>query len=512
MTNYSEQYSKLIENVGKHWDGEEYNKLKEKIKIKKEINRLMKKEPQLNKIDSELISKFSSEQEEIIKYNQSEMLIKGVAGSGKTLSLLYNAIEKAKKKTGVYFFTYNKVLKKYVEDILSKEDMEHVCVENFHRWALNVIKSFAPEVVVFGNSYPQKAERKKLLEHAIKNASTHSNGRFIIDKNYRDFLIEEINYMNNQYICNLEEYLSLKRVGRGSEIRLSQEDRKEIFYIFNYYQLMKFKNKYIEFHEFASILLNNIEKINIDTNHIFIDEAQDLNKADLLLLRNLAKETFYVAADKGQKIYPTNYSWKEIGINIRGGRTKSLTKSYRTTKEILRLAQCLQTHDDILKDEDYTEADILDMRTGPKPEIISFKTENDYKQKFLNVINKKVVDSQVVGILVDEWKDTTKLKKYLKLEGIPYEEIKSNEGSSLLPGVKFTTMHSSKGLEFDDIIIPNFIFEKKIDVNDVDKLNLRRRLYYVSFTRARNFLTILMPEYSPSMFYSELDNKLYNLR
>lgn len=449
---------------------------------------------------------FNKEQIEIIKYSQPEMLIKGVAGSGKTLCLLFNAIEKSREKSGIYFFTYNNTLKKYIEDFFSTGDIKDVHVTTFHSWALDKIRSIYPKArVVWGK------RRNTFLETAIKKASKEHSGRFITDKDYRSFLLDEIDYLNNQYISELEEYLALSRIGRGTEVRLSKEDRQEIFSIFTYYQLEKFKKNSIEFAEFASILLDNIDKIDGEMNHVFIDEAQDLDKAQLLLLRKLAKESFYLAADKGQKIYNTNYSWKEIGINIRGGRTKNLTKSYRTTEQILRLAQSLQTNDVIIEDQDYTEAQMKDMRQGPVPELILYE-KSDYKDSFIRVVKDKLARDKVVGILVGTWYEAGKLEEYLAAEGIPYEVLKKGEGTSLVPGVKITTMFSSKGLEFDDVIISNFTFEKRLDLEDTDAMNLSRRLYYVSFTRSRDSLTIFVPRKTPSVFYSELDENLYMLR
>ena len=63
-------------------------------------------------------------------------------------------------------------------------------------------------------------------------------------------------------------------------------------------------------------------------DHIFIDEAQDLQQVQLQVLRAAARKSFIVAADKGQKIYKTSFTWKEIGLNILGGRTKILKDSF----------------------------------------------------------------------------------------------------------------------------------------------------------------------------------------
>ena len=444
-------------------------------------------------------------QKEIVNYNQPEMLINGVAGSGKTLCLLFNAVRKSQESSGIFFFTYNKTLQKYLKDMISTQDISNIHISTFHKWALDEFKKLYPRIrVIYGKLL------KTFLDKAIELSSANYSGRFIKEDKYRDFLLEEIDFINEQYVTSREEYLKMTRVGRGTEIRLSQADRKEVYDIYENFQVEKFKGNFVQFSELAARLLDNIDKVDPDNKikHIYIDEAQDLSKAQLLLLKNLSQETFYVAADKGQKIYNTSYSWREIGVNILGGRTKILTTSYRTTEQILRLAKCLQSNDAILEDAEFTEAVMDNMKQGPLPKVVKFDKHNQEKT-FLSEIKDSNYSENSVGVIVNTWYEGNKYANYLKKAGVPHEFIKQDEGSSLLPGVKITTSYSSKGLEFDHVIYPNFKLEKNISEEDPDSMNKHRRLYYVSFTRARHKLSILVPKESPSRFFDELSSDFY---
>ena len=42
-----------------------------------------------------------------------------------------------------------------------------------------------------------------------------------------------------------------------------------------------------------------------------------------------------IAADVAQKIYKKTFTWKEVGIDISGKSSKSLSKSFRSTKQIV---------------------------------------------------------------------------------------------------------------------------------------------------------------------------------
>lgn len=455
---------------------------------------------------------FSKIQKEIIEYNQDELLVRGVAGSGKTLCLLKNAINKSKEESPntIYFFSYNKTLEKYIENMLESSDNQGIVVRTFHGWALREMRSHYSEF----NLLTDKRTIFRYLREAIFETSKEYQGRFVSNKNFEKFLLEEFEYISGQYISDFSEYLTYQRVGRGHEIRLSKNDREEIYRIYEYYQSIKFSRYKYEFSDCAGLLLKNIGKIDLRNKmqRIYIDEAQDLDKAQLLLLKRLAKKSFYVAADKGQKIYKTSYTWKDIGANFLGGRAKILTKSFRTTKEILKLAECLQTKDAIINDSEFQKADFNDMRSGEKPELIYYqnKTSDDRLVNYLDLSYDENINV-VVGILTKSWDDANRIEKALKSNNISCEQVKKEKGNTLEPGVKITTKHSSKGLEFDHIIIPNFEFEGVFSEKEIEELDVERRLNYVSFTRAKQFLTIFSHQEKPSIFLEELTSEFYNV-
>ncbi len=115
------------------------------------------------------------------------------------------------------------------------------------------------------------------------------------------------------------------------------------------------KGYLLDFDDLAVDLMKNRNKFTetIKYDHIFIDEAQDLQQVQLQVLKYIAKKSFIVAADKGQKIYKTSFTWKEIGLNAIGNRTKILKESYRSTKQIIQLAASLQQNDSVIYDDEY---------------------------------------------------------------------------------------------------------------------------------------------------------------
>ncbi|MGL4404070.1 MAG: UvrD-helicase domain-containing protein, partial [Fusobacteriaceae bacterium] len=274
----------------------------------------------------------TKEQSDIVLLNREDILVKGIAGSGKTLVLLYKAKKLAEENPGenVIIFTFNKTLKKSSEEIIKKFNLSNLKVNTFHSWAYKAIMSALGKKLYF----PSKSEC--FLTPALKEVG--GNHRFVVEKKYFEFLKDETSWIKGKGISTLEDYMSTHRVGRGTEVRVTVQDREVIFKIFSKYE--EHKGYRTEFDDFAPKLFKNKEKIKSENRyeHVFVDEAQDLNQVQLQLLKEISNKTFFVAADTSQKIYKTYFTWKDIGINIVGGGTRVLKGCFRSTREILSLA------------------------------------------------------------------------------------------------------------------------------------------------------------------------------
>ncbi|MFT6851271.1 MAG: DNA helicase-2/ATP-dependent DNA helicase PcrA [Sphingobacteriales bacterium] len=90
--------------------------------------------------------------------------------------------------------------------------------------------------------------------------------------------------------------------------------------------------------------------------------------------------------------------------------------------------------------------------------------------------------------------------------------------------VKLMTIHSSKGLEFDEVFIVGLeenLFPSQMSVSDRNDLEEERRLFYVAVTRARTYLTLSYARSryrfgnlitcEPSRFINEIDRKFLDL-
>ena len=70
--------------------------------------------------------------------------------------------------------------------------------------------------------------------------------------------------------------------------------------------------------------------------HIVVDEAQDLGVPELRFLAGIAADgpdALFFAGDLGQRIFQQPFSWKTLGVDVRG-RSQTLKVNYRTSHQI----------------------------------------------------------------------------------------------------------------------------------------------------------------------------------
>src|SRR5690606_4049093 len=85
---------------------------------------------------------------------------------------------------------------------------------------------------------------------------------------------------------------------------------------------------------------------------VVVDEAQDVSVAQLRFLAALGgsrANALFFAGDLGQRIFQTPFSWKSLGVEVRG-RSRTLNVNYRTSHQI-------RSHADRLLGEEVADVD-----------------------------------------------------------------------------------------------------------------------------------------------------------
>ncbi len=221
---------------------------------------------------------------------------------------------------------------------------------------------------------------------------------------------------------------------------------------------------------------------------ILIDEAQDFESDwfnGVIKVLNPRTNSLLITYDGLQGIYTRKrFTWSSIGIQARG-RVKKFEKSYRVPIEIGILAHkslpktlrdLLDKYDEYISTKEYVgDHGIVEI-------ILSNSRDEEYK-RLANKIHRLLKQSQEILVLFKY--NMAKIQydhpffKQLKRLNIEWKELENHNYE--VPELLIGTIHGTKGLECDTIIIP--------EVNNY-KTNRDRQLLYVAITRSRKKLIL----------------------
>jgi superfamily I DNA/RNA helicase len=244
--------------------------------------------------------------------------------------------------------------------------------------------------------------------------------------------------------------------------------------------------------------------------HVLVDEGQDLAPDALRVIKLSAQRSFTIAADKAQNIYPTGFTWKALGIKVQG-RSKSLSPSFRGTRQLATLAADVIRHDPAVDAEEWIGQE--DGRgDGPMPELFLYRSWSARDATVRQVVAEARAANARATIAI------------LHPKVRPLYSIARQFGARILdrdspdmvsPGVVVSTIHRAKGLEFDTVILEDANeglippYRPDTGLSDRETQEQFRRIFYVALTRARRRLVILADISKPSRYIAELDSAHY---
>lgn len=283
-------------------------------------------------------------------------------------------------------------------------------------------------------------------------------------------------------------------------------------------------NKAIDFSDMINIAAEKVQngaKIN-RYKYIIVDEYQDISQARFNLLKSIVDATnakILCVGDDWQSIY--RFAGSDISLFTRFeeyfGYTNLLKieKTYRNSQELIDQASLFISKNPLqlqkkLTSERHIEYPLVFWRDDDLSKALELSVQKiikDFgKEKSILLLGRTSFDQEVIKN--SKQFRIIKERSRTKVEYIP----------SLQTPITFLTVHKSKGLEADNVVLLNFKNDKMGFPNQIadDKvLNLvltkdedypfaeERRLFYVAITRTKNRTFILTPNKKPSIFERE---------
>ncbi|WP_019415291.1 transcriptional repressor LexA [Paenisporosarcina sp. TG20] len=497
--------------------------------------------------------KLNMEQRRIVELEPNgHMMIKGVAGSGKTtvairrISFLQDHYSH-EEDDSILLVTYNKTLLQYI-----KYQYHKFADEEQEQYELLFSKDSEVEIVTIDSlmyKYFMKQMRRmnlslkpsnNHLDHKVMVKAIHSmqkrypKSKILSPKNSL-FLLDEVTWINACQIEDVDTYQQIDRIGRatggsGSPQKLLKNSdlRAAIFELMETFNAMLADEGYVTFKLMNSMALQEAQQMNHGKyTHVIIDESQDLTKVQLEFLKCIYQEKPYSSilfvADNTQSIYSQSWLGKgrpytSIGYDM-SGKSRVLSKNYRTTTEISQAAyQLIENDSTINANLDFVKPSLID-RHGHPPIYRFFTSSQDQINFLLKEINILTNDYQYseICVVAKEKRIIESASQVLESGGIPCEILQFSEANFESDKVKLVTMHSIKGLEFkviflidlNDGVIPN---TRLYDLDDEETMDSEeRKLLYVGMTRA-NELLYMSTVRKPSKFIKEMNMQYLRMK
>jgi superfamily I DNA/RNA helicase len=427
---------------------------------------------------------WTEEQKKIIKNNDKLLVINACAGSGKTSTLL--GIMKANKKSRILYMVFNSSMKKEAESKVKKYAFYHVDVKTGHGLAyshfgrMNAIGNVSYIDIAnyfgWGNSPGRRGYLRIIYSYYKKylQSSAVDIGEFI-QKNEEELLPKLKTYIKNASSQMALEHMQKIWDGMENKDICMTHD----FYLKYFYLSQRIENKY---------------------DIVLLDEAQDTNEIMIEIInKKFPNARRIIVGDHNQAIY----AWRgavnamEVFEKLENAKKLSLTNSFRVGTSTAKAANWIvnSKEDFLLEMKGLNDKQKL-VQTINNGQNFTYLARtnaalfeyavNNMNQKFY--FNSKVCfdilkevyslykgnSKNIKNPILKEYFDFDSLKFHVEEEAVEESEIKiavqvvdkykddtikyldelqKNTTSKDKADVILSTVHASKGLEYEHIIL-----------------------------------------------------------
>jgi len=423
-------------------------------------------------------------------------IINGVAGSGKTLILLYRLRLLHHLYPGKRFLvlTHNRPLRRDMEGRFARLEgrtPDNIEWRTFNGWCYH----HWPEAQKWVEPLTLEA-RRKLLERVWQS---HLRNSAVSAQMFR----EEVDWIKDQLPMELEGYLSADRRGRGFGLHADQ--RKQVFEAMQAYQQALQQRNAWDWGDVPQLLWQFLESGQVqlpEYDVILLDETQFFAPLWIRLVQKALDPRnghLFLVADPTQGFLGRGTSWKSLGLDARG-RIHHLRHSYRSTREIMQFATLLYRQRlPGEKDEDILVPDLLNMPSGVFPEIISLTSPQDEIARLANEVADFVKKGCPKQHLLLFHTDGRGVRSLIEIINARLGKDAARDPKDSYPGdyVRVTTFNAGAGLESPIVFLAGlrqlFEEEQSLRLSDEERDELIRnntRKLYMAMTRAGQRLVL----------------------
>lgn len=426
--------------------------------------------------------------------------VSGSAGTGKTIVALHRAVHLARTNPSakVLLTTFTKALanalRRKLETLAGNEP------EVLSRITVKAVSAVGYDLYSQTFAQPQIAPASLIRSLITKAAAEVKDHRFTTH-----FLMGEWDDVVDAWqLRTWAAYRDVSRLGRKT--RIGGKQRETLWQIYEKVRAALGARGLVTWADvFGRLTLNLHNAADRPYDFAVVDEAQDLGVAEAKFFAALGAgraESLFFAGDLGQRIFQQPFSWKALGLDVRG-RSFTLCINYRTSHQI-------RTHADRLLPSSISDVDgntdgrrgTVSIFDGPAPLVLSCRDADHECTAVAAWIKERLKEGctlREIGLVVRSEAELKRARAAAKAAGV--RAIELSERVDVEDGaLAISTMHLAKGLEFrsvavmacDDEVIPQLErIESVADDADLEEVyDTERHLLYVACTRARDHLLV----------------------
>ena len=443
----------------------------------------------------------SQKQSEIVDLKYGAFLIEASAGSGKTRVLT----ERVKKllddnSSKVLAITFTNKASEELKDRLSLETIKNnnVFVGTFHSFCQSILEA---RFKLLGfqrmpHIFEDESDRIEIVEDVIKSIPYFTQLYKKMDSKER-----------SSYKYRVLSFISeVKRELAEPEELITEEGEEHFLLLYNEYQDNLRSNNAIDFDDLILLIyklfINNEAARGLYSkayNYIFIDEGQDLNKAQYYLLKTLCSKVInniMIVGDPNQAIYGFNGAtpkyMQTLFIDDFNALKITLDENYRCSKQVIEAANKL-----------------MDLNVEAVNHVIDGKFE----------IHSKSNELEEAKFIANKIKELLQQKYHPDIEGaIEYDKIailgrnrfvfKYIEDELLENKIPYYFKSGNSGVKFETIFMKLFDNYFRIKINPSDKIHSRKLKSLLKIDDFQDESQIELSKYS---FFSYIKSIVDNL-
>lgn len=480
-------------------------------------------------------------QRKVVTSQKKHLLVSAGAGSGKSLTIIgkirYLIEIKGFSTSDILCISFTNDATNSLKDKLINNYGYNITCYTFHKLGLEILKEehkkiCPPDLLSYviteylNTLISQENKKRVLTVLGIKHNSLN------FEKKYSSISKKELENLTKL----IQKFINLFKAGDyppeafTNFVTSSKSKRDKEFLILTYYIYYTYQKELdskneIDFSDMISKATKKVKECGYSKKlkFIIIDEFQDTSKVRFNLIKEILNKTgasLLVVGDDFQSIYRFTGCDLDLFLGFKNlfpdSEILKIENTYRNSLELINIAG-----DFIMKNKNQLKKELKSNKRCKYPlQIIYY---NDIIKTFIKLINHIYNKSNkpilVLGRNNFDIKLITNNNKFnFNNDILIYKEKPHIK-------MKYLTIHRSKGLEEENVIIINLTskktgFPNKISDDKVLKYvschkdnypySEERRLFYVAITRTKNTTYLLTPKVNESLFITEIKKNYKN--